>query len=85
MPGKIQKSMVRFPELFSRSSFIKKFWLAGLLTRQTIVAFPIPGTREKWRVLQLIQNDLQLRAQYRFFTGFPLSEKFATNRCKCTC
>jgi len=77
--------MVRFPELFSRSSFIKKFWLAGLLTRQTIVAFPIPGTQEKWRVLQLIQNDLQLRAQYRFFTGFPLSEKIATNRCKCTC
>jgi hypothetical protein len=52
-----------------------KYWLAGLLTRQTIVAFPIQSTRDKWRVLQLIQNDLQLRAQYRFFTGFPLSDK----------
>jgi hypothetical protein len=51
-----------------------KIWLAGLLTRQTIVAFPSVN-RQKWRVLQLIQNDLQLRAQYRLFTGFPLSDK----------
>jgi hypothetical protein len=52
-----------------------KIGLAGFLTCQTIVAFPIPVYREKWRVLQLIQNDLQLRAQYRLFTGFPLSDK----------
>jgi hypothetical protein len=52
-----------------------KIWLAGLLTRQIIVAFPIPVYREKWLVLQLIQYDIQLRAQYRHRTGFPLSDK----------
>jgi hypothetical protein len=45
---------------------------------------PISPKARQWRVLQLIQNDLQLRAQYRFFTGFPLSENSQPTGGKCS-
>jgi hypothetical protein len=51
-----------------------KILLAGLLTRLTFVAFPNPPNGEKSGASNKYFTDLQLRAQSRFHTGFPLSE-----------
>jgi len=54
--GKKYRIIAVIPETLLPTFVHQKFWLAGLLTRQTIVAFPVPMIRKKWRVLQLIQK-----------------------------
>jgi hypothetical protein len=49
----------------------QKILLAGFLTRPSFVAFPNPPTGGKSGVSNKHYTDLQLRAQSRFFTGFP--------------
>jgi len=54
--GKKYRIIAVIPETLLPKFVHQKFWLAGLLTRQTIVAFPIRQLTDKWRVLQLIQK-----------------------------